>query len=183
MLQVMETCRTVKLRHGKGRPRLAFARRPQRVLYYYFLDPEFGLMHVRLQTWFPFTVQVYVNGHDWLARQMLHQKFGFVQRDNAFTQLDEPVVAQRLADRFPKLPWVKILNRWVRRVNPLLGRSWSRQGRLLLGHRPGRVQHRCLVPESSQVGRTLSATATARPVALLGPGHPHLPGPPSARAL
>ena len=81
-------------------------------------------MHVRLQTWFPYTVQVYVNGHEWSARQMLHQKLGFVQHDNAFTELDKPVVAQRLADRFPKLPWVKILNRWVRRVNPLLGRSW-----------------------------------------------------------
>ncbi len=32
VLQVMETCRTVKLLNGKGRLRLAFARRPQRVL-------------------------------------------------------------------------------------------------------------------------------------------------------
>jgi hypothetical protein len=124
ILQVMETCRTVKLRHGQGRPRLAFARRPQRVLYYYFLDPEFGLMYVRLQTWFPFTIQVYVNGHDWLARQMQQRRLGFVQQDNAFTQLDDSATAQRLADRFPKLPWVKILNRWARHVNPLLNASW-----------------------------------------------------------
>jgi hypothetical protein len=55
---------------------------------------------------------------------MVHKKLGFVQHDNAFTELDKPVVAQHLADRFPKLPWVKILNRWVRRVNPLLGTSW-----------------------------------------------------------
>ena len=109
VLQVMETCRTVKLLHGQGRPRLAFAPRPQRVLYYYFLDPQFGLMHVRIQTWFPFTIQVYVNGHDWLARQMHHRKLGFVQCDNAFTQLDDADAAQRLADRFPQLPWVKIL--------------------------------------------------------------------------
>ena len=34
-------------------------------------------MHVRLQTWFPYTVQVYVNGHEWLARQMLQKKLGF----------------------------------------------------------------------------------------------------------
>jgi hypothetical protein len=81
-------------------------------------------MHVRLQTWFPFTIQVYVNGHDWLARQMVHQRLGFVQHDNAFTQLDAPAQAQRLADRFPRLPWVKILNRWARQVNPLLGQSW-----------------------------------------------------------
>jgi hypothetical protein len=124
VLQVMETCRTVKLVHGKRRPRLVFARRPQRVLYYYFLDPEFGLMHVRVQTWFPFTIQVYVNGHDWLARQMRQHKLGFAQNDNAFTKLDDPAAAQRLADGFPKLPWVKILGRLARLVNPLLGTSW-----------------------------------------------------------
>src|SRR5688500_10890716 len=124
VLQVMETCRTVKLLQGQGRPRLAFARRPQRVLYYYFLDAEFGLLHVRVQTWFPFTIQVYVNGHDWLARQMQRQRLSFVQNDNAFLQLDDAAAAQRLADRFPKLPWVKILKRWARYVNPLMGASW-----------------------------------------------------------
>lgn len=124
VLCCQECCRTVKLLHGQGRPWLVFARRPQRVLYYYFLDPDFGLMYVRLQTWFPFTIQVYVNGHDWLARQLLQQRLGFVQQDNAFTQLDDPVGAQRLADRFPRLAWTKILDRWAQQVNPLLGSSW-----------------------------------------------------------
>ncbi len=124
VLCTQETCRTAKLIHGQGRPRLVFARRPQRVLYYYFLDPEFGLMYVRLQTWFPFTIQVYVNGHDWLARQMLTKRLGFVQHDNAFSQLDHPAAAQRLAERFPHLPWPKILNRWAQRINPLLGQCW-----------------------------------------------------------
>lgn len=31
---------------------------------FYFVDPEFGLVHVRLQTWFPYTIQAYVNGHE-----------------------------------------------------------------------------------------------------------------------
>jgi hypothetical protein len=119
-----ETCRTVKLAHGQGRPRLYFAKRPQRVLYYYFLDPQFGLMHIRIQTWFPFTIQVYVNGHEWLARQLRAAKVGFVQQDNAFTQLDAPQRAQELADRLPRLPWVKLLNAFARRVNPLLGAKW-----------------------------------------------------------
>ena len=34
---------------------------------------------------------------------MLQTQLGFVQHDNAFTQLDEPVQAQQLADRFPHL--------------------------------------------------------------------------------
>jgi hypothetical protein len=46
----METCRTVKLLHGPKRPHLAYRRRPQGVLYFYFLDADFGLLHVRLQT-------------------------------------------------------------------------------------------------------------------------------------
>ena len=109
VLCVQETCRTVALKYGKGRPSLYFKRRPQRVLYYYHLDPEFGLMYVRLETWFPYTVQIYVNGHDWLARQMLKRRLGFVQHDNAFTQLDDPEQAQQLADRFAQLDWVKQL--------------------------------------------------------------------------
>jgi len=115
-----ETCRSVKLAQGAHRPWLYYAKRPQRVLYYYFLDPDFGLMHIRVQTFFPFTIQVYVNGHEWLAPQMLAEKLGFVQHDNAFVQLDAPDRAQQLADRFPKLSWTKILDRWATLVNPLL---------------------------------------------------------------
>jgi hypothetical protein len=124
VLCCQETCRTVKLRYGDGRPRLVFTCRPQRVLYFYFLDPQFGLRHVRVQTWFPFTTQVYVNGHDWLARQLHDAGSGFVQHDNAFTQLDDPAKAQSLADRFPRLGWIKILGRWAQQVNPLLGEPW-----------------------------------------------------------
>src|SRR5262249_39441726 len=124
VLCCQETRRTVKLRYGDGRPRLVFAFRPQRVLYFYFLDEQFGLRHVRVQTWFPFTTQVYVNGHDWLARQLHAAGSGFVQHDNAFTQLEDPDRAQALADRWPRLKWVRILDRWARAVNPLLGASW-----------------------------------------------------------
>jgi hypothetical protein len=124
VLCCQETCRTVKLRYGDSRPRLVFTNRLQRVLYFYFLDPQFGLRHVRVQTWFPFTTQVYVNGHDWLARQLHDAGIGFVQHDNAFTQLDDPAKAQPLADRFSRLDWVTILDGWARAVNPLLGEAW-----------------------------------------------------------
>jgi hypothetical protein len=126
VLCCQETCRTVKLLHGQGKPKLAFTWRPQRVLYYYFLDADFGLLYLRLQTWFPFTFQVYLNGHDWLARQLQQQGVGFVQHDNAFTQLDDPAKAQELADRFPQLRWVKLLDRWAHLVNPLLSQPWLR---------------------------------------------------------
>lgn len=127
VLCCLESCRTVKLRSGDGKPRLAFTRRPQRVLYYYFLDPEFGRVHVRIETWFPFTIQIYVNGHDWLAQQLAKQRPGFVQQDNCFLELDDPQAAQRQADRFFSLAWKSRLNRWAKQVNPLLKEvSWLR---------------------------------------------------------
>jgi len=127
VLCCQETCRTVKLRHAAGRPELVFAYRPQRVLYYYRIDPEFGLMYVRVQTWFPYTIQVYVNGHDWLAKQMTRKRMGFCQRDNAFSQIDSPRRAQRLADRFCRLPWIKQLSRWAGEFNPLLREPWLKK--------------------------------------------------------
>src|SRR3954449_5357398 len=120
ILCTQETCPSFALVPGPQRPQFVGRSRQQRVLYYYFLDPQFGLSHVRLQTWLPFTVQVYVNGHEWLAQQMVQKKLGFVQQHNAFTQLDDPAQAQRIADRFAKLDWPKILDRWARQVNPLL---------------------------------------------------------------
>jgi hypothetical protein len=120
ILCTQETCPSFALVKGPKRPEFVSRNRQQRVLYYYFLDPQFGLIHVRLQTWLPFTIQVYVNGHEWLAQQMVRQKLGFVQQHNAFTQLDDPVKAQRIADRFARLDWPRILDRWARQVNPLL---------------------------------------------------------------
>jgi hypothetical protein len=122
----MECCPSFRLASGKDRPRLVNARRQQRVLYFYLLDPELGLIHIRLTTWFPFTVQVYVNGHSWLARQMIEKRLGFTQRDNAFTALDDPQAAQRLADSFVDQDWRKILHRLVRPVNPLMRQAWFR---------------------------------------------------------
>jgi hypothetical protein len=120
ILCTQETCNSFQLVPGDQRPRFISRPRQQRVLYYYFLDPQLGLIHVRLQTWAPFTLQVYVNGHDWLAQQMVRLGLGFVLKHNAFTQLDEPAKAQRQADRFARLDWAQILNRYARQVNPLL---------------------------------------------------------------
>jgi len=126
VLCCMECCGSFRLISGKDRPRLINNRRQQRVLYFYYLDPKLGLIHIRLQTWFPLTVQVYVNGHSCLAQELLKRRLGFTQQDNAFTALDDPKAAQKLADSFVRQNWPKILNRLVRQVNPLMNEPWFR---------------------------------------------------------
>jgi hypothetical protein len=125
ILCTQETCNSFALLPDEKRPRFISKPRQQRVLYYYFLDPQLGLIHVRLQTWAPYTLQIYVNGHDWLAQQMARLGMGFVLKHNAFTQLDDPIKAQRQADRFAKLDWNNILGRYARLVNPLLRKELS----------------------------------------------------------
>lgn len=47
-----------------GKLRLIPARRKCLFLYRYDMHPVFGLMHIRLQSWFPFQLQVYINDRE-----------------------------------------------------------------------------------------------------------------------
>ena len=120
VMSSVEQCQSFQLQYGKGRPRLVSASPRCLCLYFYFQDPSFGLIHVRIQTWFPFVVQVYMNGHEWLARQMTKAGLGYEQVDNAFVSIGDFSLAQRLSDRLAQLNWVSQLDRLARRVNPLL---------------------------------------------------------------
>lgn len=120
VFSTLETCPSFRIVYGKDRPRLRKDYRRCLVLYYYYLDAEFGLLHIRVPTWFPLTIQVYVNGHEWLARALDQQKLGYQRRDNAFLRLDNPVRAQALADQLLRKKWPRFLNALAKRVNPLL---------------------------------------------------------------
>src|SRR6266498_3550371 len=72
------------------------ARRKCLQLYYYFMDRDLGLIHVRLQTWFPFQMQIYLNGHEWLARKLDRRRVNYLKVDNAFVGLSDVERAQHL---------------------------------------------------------------------------------------
>lgn len=116
----LETCRTFRVGYGEGRPVVKTDLRRCLVLYYYFMDREFGLMHVKVQTWCPFTVQVYVNGHEWLARKLRREKIAFRKVDNAFVEVGDLEQAQKCARGFWRRDWPKLLDCMAERVNPLL---------------------------------------------------------------
>jgi hypothetical protein len=116
----LETCRTFRVRYHERGPELGPDLRVCLVLYYYVMDRECGLMHIKIQTWFPFTVQVYVNGHEWLARRLERHGIAFHKADNAFTFVADGGRANQLVPGFWRRDWTKVLAAWARRVNPLL---------------------------------------------------------------
>jgi len=120
IFSVLEPCRTFSFRFEKGRPFVQSARRKCLFIYFYFMDRKFGLIHVKLQTWFPMQIQVYLNGHDWLERKLMANGISFTKHDNVFLRVANWERAQMLADRFTGLDWPRILERYARYVNPLL---------------------------------------------------------------
>lgn len=87
--------------------------------YHYYQHPDFGLLHVRVQSWFPFTVDVCLNGREWLARQMDQAGVGYVQKDNCFTWVEDPAKAQALLTQQQQTDWPKVLHRLLVQAHPL----------------------------------------------------------------
>jgi hypothetical protein len=77
-------------------------------------------MHWRLQTWFPFQIQIYLNGREWLARQLDKRGAGYDRYENTFLHIDDLALAQRLCRRFPHRPWIRGFDAFARRINPAL---------------------------------------------------------------
>lgn len=102
--------------------------------YLYFIDPVFGFGHLRLQTWFPFTIHVNLNGREWLCRELDRQHVGSVRRDNCLVAVEDFPLAQTILDLQISTEWQGVLNRLATWAFPLhqellsgdpLHSSWS----------------------------------------------------------
>lgn len=120
VLSCVEPCRSVVVRKDdQGLLQPGLEERKCLHYYHYYLDAEFGLMYTRLQSWFPFTMHVGINGREWLAEQMKQAKIAYVKRDNCFTAIGDFSKAQRLLDAQVHEDWPQVLERLAARSNPL----------------------------------------------------------------
>jgi hypothetical protein len=88
-------------------------------LYHYCIDPQFGWMYVRLQTWFPFEMQVYVNGREWLSRTLDQERLRYQRSDNKILWVEDWQRAQQLLTEQLQVHWPTVLDAWQRQVHPL----------------------------------------------------------------
>ncbi len=117
----VEPCHTISVRPNRQTKKLELVSqlRHCKHLYFYFVDREFGLMHIRLQTWLPFTIQVCVNGRRWLGNKLQHAGIPFVQQDNTFTEIADLNRAQQLMDQLMRRDFSACLNALTKVINPL----------------------------------------------------------------
>ena len=127
----VESCNTFRSTYdpGNGYPLLKFEKSKCKHLYFYFDDPEYGFMSVRLQTWAPYEVQVALNGREWLRRSLDAAGCGYTVNGNKFLHIDDYELAQKLLDKQARTDFRKVLEGFLPSVFPdmpeVLGKGLS----------------------------------------------------------
>ena len=110
----MEPCPTFEY----AKSRIISRKRPCYVLYQYEMHPIWGFMYARMQSWFPFQMQVGINGREWLARQLDGEKIGYQQEGNCFVWLEDYARAQQLMEEQLRTDWAGRLQEIGQVMNP-----------------------------------------------------------------
>jgi hypothetical protein len=86
ILTAVEPCLSYEIRRDRDARNLRLQAQPRKCLflYHYQIHPTFGFMHARIQTWFPFSIQICLNGREWLARMMDAAGLRYVRQENCF---------------------------------------------------------------------------------------------------
>jgi hypothetical protein len=121
ILSCVEGCRTFRVRKN-GRGHIDLVAEPARCqhFYHYFLHDQLGLCYARLQSWFPFTLRIGINGRHWLYRQLQREGLGYRRQDNLLVAVDDWQRAQQLLDTQPHTDWPALLDDLATQANPLL---------------------------------------------------------------
>ena len=99
-LSSVELCNTVTVKPNHKTKKLEVTSRSTKCKHYYFYfhDEEFGLMFLKIQTWFPYNVQVYINGREYLSKLLDKNKIKYEMYNNSFSYIEDFEKAQKLAD-------------------------------------------------------------------------------------
>jgi hypothetical protein len=121
VLSCVEPCLSFEVGPNAEKKKLELKQRLRKCLflYHYWMHPLFGFMSARIQTWFPFQVQIYLNGREWLARQMSEAGVEYIRQENCFPWVADYARAQTLMDEQLKTDWSQQLGAIARQLNPL----------------------------------------------------------------
>ena len=129
VLAVLEVCPGFDIFKNKESYKLELVQRQRQCLhfYFYFIDAELGLCYFRVQSFFPFRVQIYFNGREQLAGKLEKANISYQKSDNCFTSLDDFETAQQLADELDVARLHALFDTWAEKyvtILPKLRQKW-----------------------------------------------------------
>ncbi len=99
-LSTVELCNTMTVKPNQETKKLEVTSKPTKCKHYYFYynDEEFGWMYLKIQTWFPYNVQIYINGREYLSKIFDKENIKYEMYNNSFSYIEDFDKAQKLAD-------------------------------------------------------------------------------------
>ena len=127
VLSVVEPCTSLDIFKNKETFKLELQLRDRKCshLYYYYLDKVFGFMHVKVQTWFPFDVQIYINGREYMSKEFDKADIQYKMYDNSFTYISDIEKAQEIANKIEAKNFSDMFDYFAKKVNPQLSRIFD----------------------------------------------------------
>lgn len=122
MISSQEVAYSFSLVSNKAKQELEIVKQKRKHLHYYcyYMDPEFGWMFAKIQSWYPFTMHIYVNGKEYLKRALSDAAIDYHSYANSLSWVSDLTQAQALADRLVEKKWDRFLTAFARQLNPHL---------------------------------------------------------------
>jgi len=104
-------------------PQFSFDKKDRRVTVYYFYlwDASFGPAFIKVATYCPWPMKIWVNGHEWAKQQARKIGPGFTELSNGFASCDDPPLLQRICDALQPGTVSVFFQRWLHRLPLPLG--------------------------------------------------------------
>ena len=128
VLSCVEPCWSFEIHRNRQNKQLELEPRYRKCLflYHYWMHPVFGFLNARIQTWFPFPIQICLNGREWLARQMEAAGLEYARQDNCFPWIADWAQAQWLMDQQLRANWPELLDGVAKQLNPIHGEIFQK---------------------------------------------------------
>ena len=132
-LSTVELCNTMTVKPNHETHLLEVISRTTKCKFYYFYycDEEFGWMFIKLQTWFPFNIQIYINGREYCSKlfdkanlkyEMYNNSFSYIEDFEKAQKIADSILNKKLSDSFDGL--VANINNHLPNIEEILGSSY-----------------------------------------------------------
>ena len=121
----VEACSTYRASYDAqaGFPQLRWTSSRCKHLYFYYDHADYGFMSLRLQTWFPYGIQIALNGREWLRRALDKEGCRYLIAGNKFLHIEDYALAQRLLTQQLDTRWTELFGGMLTEVFPTMRRT------------------------------------------------------------
>ena len=118
-LSAVEYCKVMTVQYNYQLNTLEVVSRSTKCKHYYlyYNDPVFGWMFIKIQTWFPYNVEIYINAHEYLSKVFDKNNIYYEMFNNSFSYIDDFDKAQDLANKILNKDFTYSFDKLINDIN------------------------------------------------------------------